>query len=194
MRATHRRRRPEPTAAVAYIGRNGKYISSRAKSPLHTPGVAGPDRARGGALINIYYRYFGNRGVSFGEGAEYTQLNEAGPPPPRLAGAVEHARANTALFLHSVTTLANSQCLQPGVMRYCKHGLATEGRVADRAPSASRPAAGPVALRLRRAGGSARRGRQAALAARHAGLPVVTRSERSLRLLPASLFKSQWRA
>lgn len=35
-------------------------------------------RARGGALINIYYRYFGNRGVSFGEGAEYTQLNEAG--------------------------------------------------------------------------------------------------------------------
>lgn len=37
--------RPEPTAAVADIGRNGKYISSRAKSPLHTPRVAGPGRA-----------------------------------------------------------------------------------------------------------------------------------------------------
>lgn len=45
MRATHRSHGPEPTAAVAYIGRNGKYISSRAKSPLHTPRVAGPERA-----------------------------------------------------------------------------------------------------------------------------------------------------
>lgn len=27
---------PEPIAAVAYIGRNGKYLSSWAKSPLHT--------------------------------------------------------------------------------------------------------------------------------------------------------------
>lgn len=31
---------------------------------------------RSRALINIYYRYFGSRGLSFGEGAEYTQLNE----------------------------------------------------------------------------------------------------------------------
>lgn len=36
MGTAHRRHGPEPTAAVAYIGRNGKYISSRAKSPLHT--------------------------------------------------------------------------------------------------------------------------------------------------------------
>ena len=51
MRATHRHEPPatshgpEPTAAVADIGRNGKYISSRAKSPLHTPRVAAPGRA-----------------------------------------------------------------------------------------------------------------------------------------------------
>ncbi|CAH0703631.1 unnamed protein product [Spodoptera exigua] len=63
-------------------------------------------RARGGALINIYYRYFGNRGVSFGEGAEYTQLNEAGTPPsPRSLPphSLSHA-LSLVLALHSSST------------------------------------------------------------------------------------------
>ncbi|CAD0194320.1 unnamed protein product [Chrysodeixis includens] len=183
MRATHRSHGPEPTAAVAYIGRNGKYISSRAKSPLHTPRVAGPerafdsnepwppphcraqfyhrssaarpmhgsaraagvagrvlaacclqhapparrsylllsppylgdcetqfsDRARGGALINIYYRYFGNRGVSFGEGAEYTQLNEAGALASAAGRGLGAGRAQLTPF---------SSCISFTMFRY----------------------------------------------------------------------------
>lgn len=60
---------------------------------------------RGGALINIYYRYFGNRGVSFGEGAEYTQLNEAGERP-RAAAAGDLRAPFTSCFIRVKLGLA----------------------------------------------------------------------------------------
>ncbi|CAH2035500.1 unnamed protein product, partial [Iphiclides podalirius] len=79
MRAEHRRRVPEPTAAVAGVGRNGKYISGRAKSPLHTP--------RGGPRTCVRFK----RAVS---ALRWSSLVEAGRA---IAGAPWSPARNAAL-------------------------------------------------------------------------------------------------